>query len=77
MVVDRPSRQTSVRSEAHSHLDDRVLPYTGSDYVYTVQFHLATHVRGSEFILDMFDLVQVYPDWTIGTTIVFIYRQLG
>ena len=57
--------------------DDRGLPYTGSDYVYTVQFHLATHVRGSKFILDMFDLVRVYPDWTIGTTIVFIYRQLS
>ena len=57
--------------------DDRVLPYTGSGYVYTVCFHLSTHVRGNKFILDLSNLVQVYPDWTIGTTIVFIYRQLG
>ena len=56
--------------------DDRVLPYTGSDYVYTVHFHLTTHVRGNKFILDLFNLVQVYPDWTIGTTIVFTSRQL-
>ena len=58
-------------------LDDRVIPYTGSGYVYTVRFHLPTHVRGNKFILDLSNLVQVYPDWTIGTTIVFIYRQLG
>ena len=42
--------------------DNRVLPYTGSVYVYTVRFHLPTHVRGNKFILNLFNLVQVYPD---------------
>ena len=55
--------------------DDMVLPYTGSGYVYTVRFHLPTPVRGNKFIHDLFNLAQVYPGWTIGTTIVFIYRQ--
>ena len=57
--------------------DNSILPYTGSGYGYTTRFHLPTHVRGNKFILDLSNLVQVYPDRTIGTTIVFIYRQLG
>ena len=57
--------------------DDRVPPYTGSVYGYTVRFQVSTHVRRHEFILDLFNLVQVYPDWTIGTTIVFTSRQLN